>query len=374
MKIVIAPDSFKGSISSINFCQIAKLAIKKICPEYEVIELPMADGGEGTSDAVIFSLGGHKEFVNVSGPDQKLIKANYAILPDKKTAVIDISSAAGLTLEKHPNPLYTTTLGVGMLISNALDKGITKIILGLGGSGTNDLGTGMLSHLGVKFFNSSGENFIPTGITLNQINDIDTSHIDSRIIKTDFVAMCDVSNPLLGSKGSALTFSSQKGATSKEVDLLEKNGTYLSELIYSKFGFKNNFPGDGAAGGLGYASRCFLNAKVEKGIEFLLDITNFDHIISNADYIITGEGKIDKQTLDGKTILGIVKRAKKQNKRTIAVVGDIADGYQKLYSKGLTAVFSINRKARPFEEAIKYSSNDLYYTIMDIFRIIKGIG
>lgn len=373
-KVIIAPDSFKGSISSEEFCNIAKEVINRYYPECETVNIPIADGGEGTVDAFVLAVGGEKREIAVKGPFFEDIKASYAVLKDG-TAVVEMAAAASLPMVSgRENPLKTTTYGVGELINHAVENGAKKVIIGLGGSCTNDAATGCLSAMGVKFFNKEGKVFIPTGGTLTDISDYDDSEFKARYDGISLTAMCDITNPFYGEMGAAYIFAPQKGANPENVVLLDNALRHFADLILKKTG-KNlqALQGSGAAGGMGGGLYTF-GCSLEKGINCVLDTVGFEEILDGADLIITGEGKIDSQSLGGKAVLGISKRAIAKGVPTIAVVGDIGDGMDPVYDMGIAAIYSINRVAVPFKEAKKRSKSDLALTLDTIMRSSKLFG
>lgn len=372
-KIVLAPDSFKGTMSSITICNIMEREIIKHFPCAEIIKIPIADGGEGTVDSILEAAGGEKIHTEVSGPYFNEIDAFYGILPDNKTAVIEMAAAAGLPLVKgRENPKETTTYGVGQLILNALGRGCRKIILGLGGSSTNDGGTGMAAALGVKFFDKDGKSFIPVGGTLNNIKRIDMTKMCPEISECEITGMCDVNNPMFGIEGAAYVYAPQKGADPECVAFLDSNLEYLSGLFQEQPG-KNisQIPGTGAAGALGAGIIAFLGGKLQSGIETILNTVGFDSVLENADLVFTGEGKIDGQSLRGKVVSGVAGKAQKKNIPVIAVVGDIGDNIDSIYDGGITAIMSINRVALPFEKVAARSESDLALTMDTIMRMLK---
>lgn len=371
-KIILAPDSFKGTISSTRICDIMESVIKKHHDDIQILKIPIADGGEGTVDCFLQAMGGRKINIPVKGPYFENIDSFYAIMPDKKTAVIEMAAAAGLPLvEGRMNPSLTTTFGVGELMQDAVKKGCKKIILGLGGSSTNDSGTGMASALGIKFFDKNNKEFVPTGGTLNNISKIDTSGKLKELEKCDIIAMCDVNNPLYGKNGAAYVFAPQKGADENMVRLLDENLKYLSDVIKNNLGIDLSIvPGSGAAGGLGAGLVAFAGAKIQSGIETILDIVGFDKLLDGADLVLTGEGRIDSQSLSGKAVVGIARKAKLKNVPVIAVVGDSSDNIDAVYNEGITAIISINRSPLPFEVARLKSESNLALTIDSLMRIL----
>lgn len=360
-KFILIPDSFKGTLSSKEVCNIIEDEIYKKFPDSKVIKIPVADGGEGSVDAFLEAVGGEKIFLKVSGPYFEKVEAFYGLIDQGRTAIIEMSACAGLPLvEDNKNPLKTTTYGVGELIMHAASQGVNKIIIGLGGSSTNDGGTGCVAALGVEFYNSNGEKFIPVGGTLSKIKDIDTTKIDQRLQSIEFITMCDIDNPLYGPEGAAHIFGPQKGANPPMVDELDKNLRHLAQVVNNKLNFSDwNFKGAGAAGGMGYGMRVFLNSKIQMGIETVLDITNFDKLIQDTDYVITGEGRLDYQSMRGKVVIGVARRAKKLDKKVIAIVGSISKGYEQAYVEGVSDIFVTNYKNLPFEEVKLRAKEDL---------------
>ncbi|MDP3447830.1 MAG: glycerate kinase [Eubacteriales bacterium] len=367
-KIVVIPDSFKGTISSMNICKIAVTVIKKYYPACEVITVPVADGGEGTVACFSEVLDGESVRVTVKGPYGEDVAASY--LRSGKTAIIEMASAAGLPLtEARPNPAITTTYGVGQQILHAIEAGATEIILGLGGSATNDAGCGCAAALGVCFQNTAGEAFVPTGETLHQIVSIDLTEAKKRLSGCTLSAMCDIDNPMHGRSGAAYVFAPQKGASPEMVERLDANLIYLDRLIRSQLKKDvSTLPGGGAAGGFGAGVVAFLDGILTPGIDTVLDLVEFDRLAQGADFILTGEGRIDSQSLRGKVVAGVAKRASALNIPVVAVVGDVSDDAYAVYDLGVTAIFSTNRKAIPFSEARMRSAEDFSHTLEDVIR------
>ena len=370
-KILVVPDSFKGGLSSEKFCKIAENAIQGIYPTAQVISIPIADGGEGTVDAFLKSVGGEKVKATVKNPFFEEMESFYGVLPDK-TAVIEMAACSGLPLAKgRENPLVTTTFGVGQLIRHAEDRGCERIILAMGGSATNDAGCGMAAALGAKFYDADGREFVPTGGTLCKIAGIDMGGFKLGIPIT---AMCDIDNPLFGETGAAFVFAPQKGADKDTVRLLDIGLRHFADIVKSKPGCDvSEIKGGGAAGGLGAGAVCFLKAGLKMGIDVILDAADFESHLNDADLVITGEGKIDTQSLRGKAVIGVAKRAKEKSVPVIAVVGDIGDDIENAYELGVSGIFSINRVAVPYEKAVLRCENDLYLTIENIMRFLRSI-
>ena len=374
-KIVLIPDSFKGTMSSVEICEIMSKSIKNLYPDIEIASIPVADGGEGSVEAFLSAMGGEKKSVTVKGPMFEDVDAFFGIIDNGNTAIIEMAACAGLPLVgDNKDPRKTTTFGVGQLILKALNYGCKKIIMGLGGSATNDAGTGAAAALGVKFFNSKNEEFIPVGGTLSEIQKIDLSNINPALKETQIITMCDIDNPLYGETGAAFVFSPQKGATPEIVSELDNGLKHIANIIQKDIGIDVcEIKGGGAAGGMGAGMIAFFNSQLLMGIEAVLDTVNFDTIIKDADMVISGEGKIDSQSIRGKVIIGISKRAKKANVPLVAIVGDIGDNIDAVYDMGVSAIFSINRVAADFKIAKTRAKDDLRLTIDNLMRFIKTI-
>ena len=375
-KAVIVPDSFKGTMSSLEVCEIIDKAFKKIKPKTETVKIPIADGGEGTADAFLYAMGGEKIFVKTKNPLFEDIECYYVILNDGKTAVIETAAASGLTLiEDRKNPLDSSTFGTGLLIKDALDKNCEKIVLGLGGSATNDGGAGIISALGVKLLDENNHEIIPSNRGLAELKYIDDTKLDKRLKNCEFIIACDVDNILCGPFGAAHVFGPQKGADERTVKILDANLSSYADILREKSGRDiKNILGTGAAGGI-LASLLslsdFINCKICSGIDIILDTVNFDNIIKDADLIITGEGRFDSQSLRGKAVAGIAKRAKKQNKPVIVIAGGTGDYGEEIYDIGISAVFSACSKIYvSFDELKQSCFEDLRKTAENILRII----
>lgn len=368
-KVIIVPDSFKGGMSSQRICALASEAVLEQFPLSEIVCIPVADGGEGTVDAMLFANGGKRVECIAQGPFGDNINSFYGILPDG-TAVVEMAAAAGLPLASGQlNPLTASTFGVGQLMLHAVNNGCKSIILAMGGSCTNDAGCGMAVALGVKFYTENGEAFVPTGGTLHKIHSIDTSGFT---LDANVVAMCDIDNPLYGENGAAYVFSPQKGADTPTIALLDDGLRHFATIVKKSLNIElDTLAGGGAAGGLGAGAVCFLNAELKMGIEAVLDIADFNAKLLGASLVITGEGRIDTQSLRGKVVIGVSKRAKACNVPVIAIVGDVGDNVERAYDLGVTAIFSINRVAVEFEKAVKRSEKDLRATLGDIMRFAK---
>ena len=370
---ILVPDSFKGTLSAIEVCNIMKSSIKKLYKDVNIISVPVADGGEGTVEAFLYALGGEKKSVWVSDAfNEQKILAHYAMLKDD-IAVIEMAACAGLPLVKNRlEPDKTTTFGVGELIIDAINSGAKKIILGLGGSATNDGGCGMAAALGVKFKDEQDQEFIPTGGTLSQIYKIDMNNIYSKIKDVEFVSMCDVDNPLCGKLGASAVFAPQKGADEDMVKLLDEGLAHLAKIIKRDLHIEvKDIKGAGAAGGLGAGSIAFLQSKLTKGIDVILDTIKFDKLVSKADIVFTGEGKFDSQSLHGKVVMGVANRSQKYKTPVIVVTGAIGENIQEAYNKGITAIFSINKEPMEFSKSALKSKENMILTMENILRLLK---
>ena len=370
---ILVPDSFKGTLSAIEVCNIMKSSIKNLYKDANIISVPVADGGEGTVDAFLYALGGEKKSIWVSDAfNEQKILAHYAMLKDD-IAVIEMAACAGLPLVKNRlEPDKTTTFGVGELIIDAINSGAKKIILGLGGSATNDGGCGMAAALGVKFKDEQDQEFIPTGGTLSQIYKIDMNNIYSKIEDVEFISMCDVDNPLCGRLGASAVFAPQKGADEDMVKLLDEGLAHLAKIIKRDLHIEvKDIKGAGAAGGLGAGSIAFLQSKLTKGIDVILDTINFDELVSKADIVFTGEGKFDSQSLHGKVVMGVANRSQKYKTPVIVVTGAIGENIQEAYNKGITAIFSINKEPMEFSKSALKSKENMILTMENILRLLK---
>lgn len=345
MKIVIAPDSFKESMSAREAAEAIQEGFSKILPstvEYDLI--PMADGGEGTTEALMEALNAKTIATTVKDPLYRDITAKYAYTSSQKIAIIEMAAASGLDLltKEERNPLKTTTFGTGQLINHALELGAQKIILGIGGSATNDGGVGMLQALGVKFLDSNGHSIEPGGLHLLDIQTIDTTQLNSKFKNIDMSVACDVTNPLLGDNGATMIYGPQKGATAKMIPKLDTALCHYHDKIKLQLDKDvKDIPGAGAAGGMGTALLAFLDAQLSKGIDVVLEETHFQSRIIDADLVITGEGKLDSQTIYGKTPIGVAQVAKQFNLPVIAIGGSLGEQYETVYDYGIDSVFSI---------------------------------
>lgn len=374
MNIVIAPDSFKGSLTAREVCNYIENGIKKVITDVDIIKVPMADGGEGTVQSLVDATLGKIINKKVKGPLLNEVEAFYGILGDGKTAVIEMAAASGLTLieKDERNPLKTTTYGTGELIKDAIDKGCSKIIIGIGGSATNDGGAGMAMALGAKFLDKKGNSIGLGGGELGNIEEIDLTSFNSILKDVTIIAACDVDNPLCGENGASYVYGPQKGATKEMVEILDENLLHYGKLLELKFNKSIiDYPGAGAAGGLGAGLLVFLDAELKRGIDIVIEVTGLEEKVQEADLVITGEGQMDFQTSFGKTPYGVAQISKKYNKPVIAIAGGIGDGAEELYNKGIDSIFSIVDKPLSLEEAIKNSKELLENSAERIIRLIN---
>lgn len=372
-KCIVISDSFKGTISSTEICGIARQSIPKFFPECQVLTVPVADGGEGTVDCFAQAMGAQRVTISVSGPYGEPIEASYA--RKGPVAIIEMAAAAGLPMVGEcRDPAKTTTYGVGQLIAHAVSNGCTEILLGLGGSATNDGGCGCAAALGVRFYTKADREFIPTGITLEEIQRIDVSLAVERLKNVKITVMCDVENPLWGPTGAAHIFGPQKGADPAMAEALDRGLQHLDQVIQKDLGCQvAHIPGAGAAGGMGAGCMAFMGARLKPGIECVLDTVGFDAMLDGADLVITGEGRIDSQSVHGKVISGIARRTKPRHIPLLALVGGIGEDAGEGYDLGVTAMFGIDRSAQDFREFAPKSA--IYYqrTLEDILRLIQAV-
>ena len=374
-KAVLIPDSFKGTMSSARIISIMKERILHYHPECTVVSIPVADGGEGSVDSFLTALGGERIALRTKGPWNEEIESFYGMLPDG-TAVIEMAASAGLPqVGDRKDPSRTTTYGVGELILDAARRGAKRLVIGLGGSATNDAGCGAAAACGVTFLDKDGNAFIPVGGTLDRIAHIDTSTMDGSVKALPITAMCDIDNPFYGPTGAAAVFGPQKGADPEMVKVLDDKMKALSSLIGRELGIDlQSIPGSGAAGGMGGGMKAFFSAEMRMGIDAVLDITGFETLAKGADVIFTGEGKIDSQSLRGKVVIGVARKAKVMGIPVIAVVGDIGDGIDAAYGEGVSGIFSINRVAVPYKEARPRAESDMRLTMDNILRFMKRMA
>ena len=374
-KVILIPDSFKGTMSSSEICQIMRSVILEHYPDCEVVSIPVADGGEGSVDAFLDAVGGKKVYKEVTGPyPGEKVQGYYGILPDN-VAVIEMAAAAALPMVgERKNPAKTTTYGVGELMIDAARKGVRKIILGLGGSATNDAACGLASACGISFYNAKGEKFTPLGESMDEVVRIDTSTMDEELKKIEIVTMCDIDNPFYGPEGAPAIYGPQKGADEEMVKVLDQKMRVLSEVMKRDCGVDvQSIPGSGAAGGMGGGMAAYFKSKLQMGIETVLETVHFDDLLEGTDFVYTGEGKIDGQSLRGKVVIGVARKAKAKGVNVIAIVGDIGDDIENAYKEGVTGIFSTNRVAVPYKEARPRAKSDLRLTVDNLLRYQKAI-
>lgn len=379
MKIVIAPDSFKGSLTAKQVAEAIKTGLQRVLPNADYEMVPMADGGEGTVQSLVDATDGHLVTRQVHNPLNQLSDAYYGILGDGKTAVIEMAQASGIQYvndETH-NPLITTTYGTGELILDALDHGVQKIIMGIGGSATNDGGAGMAQALGVKLLDNQGQELGFGGGALDQLAQIDLSGLDPRVQKTQLLITSDVTNPLTGPDGASAVFGPQKGATPEMVKQLDRNLHHYAEVIKRDLHQDlEKRPGAGAAGGLGTGLMAFTNSEMAKGIDLVIEFTHLKERAQNADLVFTGEGGIDFQTKFGKTPYGVAMATKAvaPHSSVIVLAGNVGKGIESLYGRdAMDAIFATPEGAKPLDQAIADGPHDIAETAENIARLIKKI-
>ena len=369
-KCVVVSDSFKGTVSSREICEIAQRVIPRHFPACEVVCIPVADGGEGTVDCFIQAMGAQRVEVTVTNALGEKSAAAYARIGE--LAIIEMAAAAGLPqVGALRCPGTATTYGVGELIAHAVDSGCRKILLGLGGSATNDGGCGCAAALGVGFYDAAGQSFVPVGDTLGRIARIDTAKADELLRSVEITVMCDVTNPLYGPTGAAYVFAPQKGADAEKVKSLDAGLRHFGDVIRSQYGLDvSAMPGAGAAGGMGAGCVALLGGMIQSGIDAVLDVTGFDRQLEGADLVITGEGRIDSQSADGKVISGVARRTRAKGVPLIAIAGGIADSAGAVYDIGVSAMFSTDRAALPVDMLGARSPGDYEATLSDIMSLI----
>lgn len=371
---VLAPDSFKESMTAKEVCNAMEKGLRRVYPDANYVHVPMADGGEGTVQSLVDASGGRLFEKEVTGPLGRPVTARYGILGDGKTAAIEMASASGIhyVTKETKNPLVTTTYGTGELIRECLDLGVTKIIIGIGGSATNDGGTGMAEALGVKFLDAEGRTLPRGGGSLDKLAQIDVSSLDPRLKQAELIVACDVTNPLCGEHGASRVFGPQKGATPEMVEHLDAALGHYANIVKRQLGKDvRDIPGAGAAGGLGAGLLIFTQAKLQKGIEIVIEYTGLKEKIAGADLVFTGEGGIDFQTKFGKTPYGVAKAAKAAGKRVIAVAGYIGEGIDTLYAEGIDAVFGIVPGASELDKLLAEGPQNVERTCENIARVLK---
>lgn len=372
---VLAPDSFKESLTAEQACSAMQRGILNAMPDARCIWVPMADGGEGTVDALIAALAGQRVSCEVTGPlPHQRIKTYWGLIDGGKTAVIEMAKANGIHLLESSarNPLLTSTFGTGEMIQAALDLGVSKIILGIGGSVTNDAGAGMAKALGAQFLDENDQAVPVSGGQLNRIHKIDLSRLDPRLNTVEIVIASDVNNPLCGVNGASAVFGPQKGATREMVEVLDQNLSHFADLAEKTVGRTfQHIAGAGAAGGLGFGLMAFAGAKIQSGVELVIEQTQLAEKIAQADYVLTGEGKIDFQTKFGKTPFGVAQVAKGLNKPVIAFAGLVGEGIEGLYDLGFSQIIGINPPDCTLQDALKNAEGNLQKACENIAKLLK---
>lgn len=373
-KFILIPDSFKGTMSSAEICTIVSEEIRTKYPDAEIVSIPVADGGEGTVDAFLTAVGGERIEMACKGPYMEDITGFYGLLPDG-TAVIEMAAAAGLPMVgENRHAEQTTTYGVGQLISHAAHHGAKSILLGLGGSATNDGGCGCAAALGVRFLDENGEPYIPTGGTLDRLRAVDVSGLDPAVAALPFTTMCDIDNPMCGPNGASAVFGPQKGADPATVAKLDANLRHLAEVIRRDLGCDVlNISGGGAAGGFGAGAVAFFGSQLRMGIEAVLDLTGFDGQAADADLVITGEGRLDSQSLRGKVVIGVARRAKRASVPVAALVGASETQIEGAYAEGVAGVFPINPAPKTFDEVKGECRENLRFTARNLLHFVAAL-
>lgn len=375
MRILVVPDSYKGSLSAKEVADCMEQGVLEALPDAHVCKIPIADGGEGTVEAIVGAAGGEYRKATVMGPLGDPVEAVYGILADGRTAVIEMAAASGLTLipKERLNPLMTTSFGTGQLIREALDQGCRRIIIGIGGSATNDGGAGMAQALGVRFLDNTGKE-LPEGIgggALGGISAIRTDRLDSRVKDCEFIIASDVTNPLCGPDGASAVFGPQKGATPEMVERLDAGLAHLSRLAEEQLGFRmDGPPGGGAAGGLGAGLMAFLQARMARGIDIVLEAARFEHWVKDADLVITGEGRTDAQTAFGKTPAGVALMTKKYNKPVVCISGAVTTEVQPLYELGLDVIVGATQAPMQLDDAIQNAPALIRHAVSSVVRAV----
>lgn len=361
MKILICPDKFKGSLTAREVCEAIEQAIHEIHPEVQVRPVPLADGGEGTCALLTEWHDGHEIALPVHGPLFDTVTARYGISGDGQTAFIEMAEASGLMLLKpeERNPLFTTSLGTGELIADALGRGVQRVILGIGGSATNDAGIGMASALGYDFYDSAGAILRPNGESLARIHALAWQRLHPRLRKVQVTALCDVTNPLFGPEGAAYVYGPQKGADSDTIEVLDAGLRNFARVVGKALNMSVDFPGAGAAGGLGAGARVFLNASIQRGIDYLIANSRLGEKVQQADIVITGEGKIDSQTFSGKVVSEVLRLATEAGKSVYAICGVCDLTEEETRARGIERVIALVDADTTPESAIQFARDHI---------------
>ncbi len=355
MKFVIAPDKFKGSLTGFEYCNAVEEGIRMVFPDAEVLKIPLADGGDGTIDVVKHYIGGERFSLTANDPLFRPLKTAYIFSKTKAIAFLEMAEISGLKIltQQERNCMHTTSLGFGELIVDAIDRGAKELILGIGGSATNDGGMGMAQAIGFRFLDVAGKELKPVGSNLTKLNTIDTTNVLPKLKEVEVKVACDVSNPLYGPNGSAYIYGIQKGASPSEIEQLDKGLENYAKVVKETFGVDvQNIKGAGAAGGMGAGCSVFLNAELVSGIDLIKEIADFDASLENVDWIVTGEGQLDSQTLSGKTISGVLTSAKKKNIPVAALCGSVTVTKEELLDFNLGYVASVSENSKNLTEAM----------------------
>ncbi|MDR3560174.1 MAG: glycerate kinase [Negativicutes bacterium] len=374
MRIVIAPDSFKGSVSALGVANAMEQGVLQVFPEAEVLKVPIADGGEGTVEALVTATGGQMIYEDVIGPLGETVKAYWGILGDGDTAVIEMAAASGLPLvpKELRDPRITTTYGTGQLMKSVLDRGLRKIIIGIGGSATNDGGTGMAQALGARFYAADGSELPPGGGPLAKLASMDLGGLDARLKETVIMVACDVDNPLCGPRGASAVYGPQKGATPAMIAELDAALKVFADVAKVATGKDvAELPGAGAAGGLGAGLLFFTNAKLRPGVEIVLETTGFPAMVSLAQLVITGEGRTDFQTAFGKAPVGVAKIAKQYQVPVICIAGGLGQGHEDVYAHGIDGLTSVVPQPMSLEECMQSGAELIAAATARAMRLIK---
>ena len=373
-KYVLIPDSFKGTLSSEDICRIASEEILRLEPEAEICAIPVADGGEGTVDAFLAAVGGTRAEVPCTGPCGQEVMGFYGLLPDS-TAVVEMAAAAGLPLAGAcRDPEKTTTYGVGQLMAHALSRGAKRLVLGLGGSATNDGGCGAAAALGAEFLDAEGRAFVPTGGTLTQIAHIRMEGLRETLAGAEVTVMCDIDNPLCGPAGAAAVFGPQKGADAAMVARMDAGLRHLAEMLEKDVGMEVlTLAGGGSAGGFGAGAAAFFGGQLRMGIDVVLDLTDFDRKCRGASLVITGEGHLDSQSLRGKTVVGVARRARALGVPAAALVGGCETALDAVYAEGVSGVFPIHPALCTWPQAAVRTEEDLRFTMGNLLRFMAAL-
>ncbi|MFN1143377.1 glycerate kinase [Serratia quinivorans] len=373
-KVVIAPDSFKESLSAMEVAEAIERGFRQIYPQVQYVKLPMADGGEGTVDSMVAATGGEIVRVEVTGPLGQSVSAFYGLLGEGETAVIEMAAASGLHLapKERRDPRITTSYGTGELILAALERGVKAIILGIGGSATNDGGAGMMQALGARLLDDQQQPLPPGGAALARLAQIDLSAVDPRLQQVSVTAACDVDNPLCGPHGASAVFGPQKGATPEMVTQLDAALSHFGSLLQQATGREVlNAPGAGAAGGMGAALLGMLNARLRPGIEIVIETLRLEEALRDADLVITGEGRLDSQSIHGKTPIGVARVAKRHGLPVIGIAGSLSKDYQVVHQHGIDAAFSVLDRVVTLEEALTDAATNLEVTARNVAAVWK---